>query len=128
MALRVSESQASMFAPNSKSLEWAKANPNCVPLAICANHELVGFAMYEPRGHDIFSVHRFMIDARYQRKGIGFQAMVMIIEKIRSLGGKTIYLSFRPGNFAAKCLYEKLGFVLHEEEADGELLYRLGPA
>jgi diamine N-acetyltransferase len=82
--------------------------------------------MYEPRGNDVFSVHRLMIDAKHQRKGIGFRAMQLVMDQIWSSGGKTIYLSFRPENFAAKHLYEKLAFEFYEEEADGELIYRFG--
>ena len=97
-----------------------------MPLGIYADGEMVGFAMYEPRGNNVFSVHRFMIDNRHQRKGIGLRAMQLVMERISSLGGKTIYLSFRPENVAAKRLYEKLGLDFHEEEPDGELIYRFG--
>jgi diamine N-acetyltransferase len=82
--------------------------------------------MFEPRGNDVFSVHRFMIEAGCQRQGIGLRAMQLLMEKIWTLGGKTIYLSFRPENIGAKKLYEKLGFQFHEVEPDGEIIYRFG--
>jgi len=125
--LRVTEEQAGLIAPNAKSLEWAKTNPNCVPLAVYADDVMVGFVMYEPRGNGIFSIHRCMIDAKNQRQGFGRRAMELTIERIRQLGGITIYLSFRPENNAARRLYESLGFVKHEIEPDGEIVYRLGP-
>lgn len=126
VALSVTEAQDKLIAPNSKSLAWADINTRCVPLAVYADGKMVGFAMYEPRGNDVFSVHRFMIDCRHQRNGIGLNAMQLVMGTISSLGGKTIYLSFRPDNIAAKRLYEKLGFDFHEEEPDGELVYRFG--
>jgi diamine N-acetyltransferase len=126
IALHVTQAQEKLIAPNWKSLEWADANSRCVPLAIFADDELVGFAMFEPRGNDVFSVHRFMIDASHQRQGIGSRAMQLLMEKIWALGGKTIYLSFRPENIGAKSLYEKLGFRLHEVESNGEIIYRFG--
>ena len=89
---------------------------------------MVGFAMFEPRGNDVYSVHRFMIDKRKQRTGIGIRAMRLLMDKISSLGGKTIYLSFPPDNVAAKRFYEQLGFDFHEQESNGELVYRCGPA
>jgi diamine N-acetyltransferase len=126
VALSVAETQEKLIAPNLRSLAWADTNTRCVPLGIYADGEMVGFAMYEPRGNDVFSVHRFMIDNRQQRKGIGLRAMQLVMERISSLGGKTIYLSFRPENVAAQRLYEKLGFDFHEQEPDGELVYRFG--
>jgi diamine N-acetyltransferase len=126
VALSVTKAQTKLIAPNSKSLAGADANPRCVPLGIITDGEMVGFVMYEPRGNEVFSIHRFMIDRRHQRKGIGLQAMQLVMERISSLGGETIYLSFRPENVAAKQLYERLGFTFHEEEPDGELVYRFG--
>ncbi len=126
VALSVTGAQTKLIAPNSKSLAWADTNLRCMPLGIYADGEMVGFAMYEPRGNNVFSVHRFMIDNRHQHKGIGLQAMQLVMERISSLGGKTIYLSFRPENVAAKRLYEKLGFDFHKEEPDGELVYCFG--
>ena len=128
VALSVTETQTKMIAPNSTSMAWADTNPLCVPLGIYFDGEMVGFAMYEPRGNNVFSVHRFMIDMRHHRKGIGLRAMQLVMERISTLGGKTIYLSFRPENVAAKRLFEKLGFDFHGEEPDGELVYRFGLA
>ena len=79
VVLSVTEAQTKLIAPNSKSLAWADTNPRCVPLGIYADGEMVGFAMYEPRGNNVFSVHRFMIDNRHQRKGIGLQAPSVLI-------------------------------------------------
>lgn len=126
VALSVTEAQTQLIAPNSHSLAWADTAPQCVPMGIYRDGELVGFVMYESRGNDVFSVHRFMIDQHHQRKGIGLRAMQLVMERIWALGGKTIYLSFRPENIAAKRLYEKLDFAFHEEEPDGELISRFG--
>ena len=128
----MSDEQAGLIAPNARSLAWARADPDCVPLAVYADDGaddvMVGFVMYEPRGNGVFSIHRCMIDAQHQRRGFGRRAMELTIERIREEGGITIYLSFRPENKAARRLYEGLGFVQHEIEADGEVVYRLGPA
>ena len=125
--LRVTKDQASLIAPNSASLEWARSSPTCVPLGIHLGDTLVGFAMYEPRGNGVYSVHRFMIDADYQRRGIGRAAMQLVMREIQGQGGVTIYLSMRPENVAARQLFTGLGFIEHEVEADGEVVYRYGP-
>ena len=127
VALRVREDQTSLVASNSKSLEWARRNPAIVPKAIYDGKTIVGFLMYEPRGNNVFSVHRLMIDAERQRRGIGRSAMELIIADIRRQGGVTIYTSTRPDNKAAQCLLQELEFVKHEVEPDGEVVYRYGP-
>jgi diamine N-acetyltransferase len=127
ISLAVSEDQSKFVAPNSKSIEWVRKNPRCVPLSVYADHKMVGFVMYEPRGNEVFSIHRIMIDAQHQGKGIGRRALELTIDKIRNLGGSTIYLSFRAENQVAKKLFQSLGFIQHEIEPDGEIVYRLGP-
>jgi diamine N-acetyltransferase len=127
VALRVREDQASLVAANSKSLEWARENPAIVPQVIYEGETVVGFLMYEPRGNRVFSVHRLMVDALWQGRGIGRRAMELVIKDIHRLGGATIYTSTRPGNEAAQCLLAELGFQEHEVEPDGEVVYRHGP-
>ena len=51
---------------------------------------MVGFAMYEPRGNGVFSVHRLMIDAAHQNQGIGSWSMRLVMDTIVGLGGETI--------------------------------------
>lgn len=127
LGLAVLPSQRSLVAPNSNSLAWAAASPSCVPLGILLDGSMVGFAMFEPRGPTVFSLHRFMIDAAHQQKGLGLASMRLVMGRMVDLGAKTIYLSFRPENHAAKALYEKLEFAFHVEEPDGEVVYRYGP-
>lgn len=127
IALRVAPDQRPLIATNERSLLQASANAACVPMAMLRNDEVVGFLMYEPRGNEVVSLHRFMVDQRHQRRGIGRQVMHQLIEQLQHSGVKTIYLSFRPENTAARRLYDTLGFVEHEIEPDGEVVYRLGP-
>jgi diamine N-acetyltransferase len=126
-ALRVGEDQEHLIASNTKSLEQAKSNPNNFPLAIYVDDLMVGFVLYEFREKGLSLIHRCMIDARYQRRGYGRGAMELLIRQIRQLGGTTIFLSIRPENRTAMKLYKSLGFVQHETEEDGEIIYRLGP-
>jgi len=127
IALRVREDQTPLVASNSRSLDWARRNPAIVPQVIYEGETVVGFLMYEPRGNGVFSVHRLMIDAQWQRRGIGRRAMELVIEEIRRLGGATIYSSTRPENEAAQYLLAEFGFEKHEVESDGEVVYRHGP-
>jgi diamine N-acetyltransferase len=126
-ALEVEADQRHLIASNRRSLEQAATNRAAIPLLVLRDEQPVGFLMYEPRGDAVVSLHRFMIDRSYQRQGIGLRAMEQLIELFRAEGFSTIYLSFRPENDAARNLYDRLGFVEHEIEADGEVVYRLGP-
>jgi diamine N-acetyltransferase len=127
VALEVEAKQQHLIACNRRSLEQAATNRAAMPLLVLRDDQPVGFLMYEPRGNAVVSLHRFMIDRRYQRQGIGLRAMERLIERFRAEGFLTIYLSFRPENDAARSLYDRLGFVEHEIEPDGEVVYRLGP-
>jgi diamine N-acetyltransferase len=127
LALEVAAEQRGLVATNEKSLAQAAANPACVPLAACCDGHVAGFLMVEPRGKAVASIHRLMVDRRYQRRGIARAAMRLVIEDLQEQGYQTIYLSCRPENAAARRLFESLGFVQHEIESDGEVVYRLGP-
>jgi diamine N-acetyltransferase len=127
VALEVEAHQRHLIASNRRSLAQADMNRAAVPPLILRDDQPVGFAMYEPRGDAVVSLHRFMVDRNYQRQGIGYRAMERLIERFRAEGFSTIYLSFRPENDAARSLYERLGFAEHEIEPDGEVVYRLGP-
>jgi diamine N-acetyltransferase len=126
-ALQVHEHQRNLIATNSESMRNADISPTAVPKAIYRENELVGFLLYQPRGNDVFSLHRMMIDANHQRQGIGRGAIKLAIQEMEQLGATTIYLSFRPENDAAGALYELVGFTYQETEEDGEILYRRGP-
>jgi diamine N-acetyltransferase len=126
IALEVEAHQRHLIASNRRSLEQAATNRAATPLLVLRDGQPVGFLMYESRGNGVVSLHRFMIHRAYQRQGVGFRAMVQLMERFRDAGFLTIYLSFRPENAAARGLYDRLGFVEHEIEPDGEVVYRHG--
>ena len=126
--LHVHNDQLRLIAPNSQSLEWARAHPECVPLAIRLGATLVGFAMYEPHGRHVFSVRCLMIDAAYQGRGIGRRALELVVDHIQLQGGRTIYLNMRPENTEARRFLTRSGFVEQSTESDGEVVFRYGAA
>lgn len=129
--MEVSEDQHHFVAPNVYSLAEAAYEPGLTPAAIYADETLVGFALYthEPaQGEWAFTrtpyqgelgILRMMIDKQYQGKGYGRQAMQALIERLRQLpGGQAIILNFAPTNAGARRLYERLGFVIYEEDEE----------
>lgn len=129
IAMKVREDQKNFVASNLYSLAEAKIFPDCVPLAIYAAEQPVGFLMYayedERREWWIF---RLMIAQEEQGKGYGRAAMRLAIERMRAIPGcNRIFISFEPENSIAEQLYRSLGFVSNDETFHGEVVYRLDP-
>lgn len=125
--LGVQDSQRSFVADNSISMAQAHYETGNFPLGIYDGEIPVGFCMY---GHDEEGcehwIIRLMIDKRYQSKGYGRKAMLLLVERIRQEFGEVpVYLSFEPENAWGKALYESLGFIPDGRVMDGEIVYRL---
>ncbi len=128
--LKVESSQTQFVASNAFSLAQSKYEPECVPLAVYDDEQLVGFVMYKPEDYGLAKVlfiERLMIGTEQQNKGYGRAAMKVLIERLRSQKGyNAILISFVQGNDIAQKLYSDLGFQDTGEIEDGELVYRLG--
>lgn len=127
LKLKVSEEQMHFVATNAVSIAQAKAQPECVPLAIYDGETPVGFVMYcFDLEEKEYCIYRLMIDSRYQRKGYGREALQKIIDKIKEdKEHHKILISFEPNNSVAKNLYISMGFVPDGRIIDGELVYVL---
>jgi diamine N-acetyltransferase len=118
--LNVSDEQKGYVASNLFSIAETRFEPTCVPLAIYADEVMVGFLMYDASDYYIV---RFMIDARYQGKGYGRAAMLLLLEQFeRERAHPSASLSYVPGNAAAERLYESVGFRKTGEMHEGELV------
>jgi len=145
--LKLAEGQENFVAPNLYSLAEAYVDTTNnddppMPFAIYSNDELVGFAMmefceldedemlYEKYGDkSTYNFFRFMIDERHQGRGLGREAMVKILEFLKTFPqGKadSISLSYEPTNETARKLYSSLGFAETGHLMDGEMVARLG--
>jgi len=124
LKLKVSEEQMHFVATNAVSIAQAKAQPECVPLAIYDGETPVGFVMYcFDLEEKEYCIYRLMIDSRYQRKGYGRDALQKIIDKIKEdKDHHKILISFEPNNSVAKNLYISMGFVPDGRIIDGELV------
>ncbi len=128
--LRVSESQKDFVAANVYSLAQAKAQPECVPLAVYDGDEPVGFVMYCLDEDDKeYWIYRLMIDKAHQGKGYGRQAMKLVLAEIaKDERHHRVFISFEPDNAAARSLYESMGFRPDGRFIDGEIVYYLDSA
>ena len=131
--LAVAEDQQPFVAPNSVSLAQALFAPEAWYRAIYYGDELVGFVMLDdeslrspPPTKPAIGVWRFMIDSRYQRRGIGRVAMLRIIDHVRAKGQfESLELSYVPGAGCPEAFYLGLGFRPTGELAGKEIVLRL---
>ena len=127
IALSVTDEQDNFVASNMFSLAQAKAQPECVPLAIYNGKALVGFVMYCIDLEDKeYWIYRLMIDKTQQGRGYGRKAMQQVISILKQDPDRSIvYLSFEPENHVARKLYESLGFLPDGRIINGETVYCL---
>jgi diamine N-acetyltransferase len=124
--LAVAESQKGFVASNAVSLAQALFAPDAWYRAIYAGDELAGFVMLEdqslrsaPPAEPEIGVWRFMIDERFQGRGIGRAALLQVIEHARAKGlFKTLLLSYVPGPGCPEPFYLGIGFR-HTGRLDG---------
>jgi diamine N-acetyltransferase len=126
--LEVFDEQEDYVASNAYSLAEASVKPEMCPLAVYNDGELVGFVMYclPCDEYDEYWVIRLMIDKRHQRKGYGGAVMRLVPDIIKAdTRYNEIFVSFEPGNVAARKLYEGMGFAPDGRVIDGEIVYVL---
>ena len=131
--LEVAPAQRGFVAPNAFSIAQAYFEPAAWFRAICADSEIVGFAMlYDPtRAVDaaetrVCLLWRFMIAAAHQGRGFGSAAIRLLIEHARTLEGvDTFALSYVPGEGSPRDFYARFGFRDTGEVDEDELVMKL---
>jgi diamine N-acetyltransferase len=124
--LAVTDAQKGFVAPNAVSLAQALFAEEAWYRAIYAGDDLAGFVMLEdeslraaPPPRPEIGVWRFMIDARFQGRGIGRAALLKVVEHVRDKGGfERLQLSYVPGPGCPEPFYLGLGFR-HTGRLDG---------
>lgn len=135
--LAVTEDQRRFVASNLSSVASCyvlSVNGGCpMPFCIYAGEQMVGFVLivYGITGYEAppvaagnYCILRLMIDAKYQRKGYGREAMGRILDYIRTFPAgpaRYCWISYAHDNEVAKGLYESVGF-----QYEGEIAYRDG--
>ena len=120
VALTVHQSQLHFIESSAQCLEDARTDFEGIPWnidGIYVGEELAGFAMHglhteteTPR--ERVWLDRFMMDGKFQGKGYGKKALLMLIPMLYDRYNCTrLYLSAIEANEFAISLYESLGFV-----------------
>ncbi|MFJ8260621.1 GNAT family N-acetyltransferase [Rummeliibacillus sp. NPDC094406] len=114
-------------ASNAVSIAQSKIQDGWITKAIYDEDTIVGFTMYGYANDlEIYEICRLMIDYNYQQRGYGTQALLKVIDEMKSWNDcNEIFLSFESNNIVAKKLYEKIGFKDTGKIVEGEILYKL---
>lgn len=110
------------FCCNAISIAETKYNPEMYPNAIYNNHVLIGFFMYERAENqaDTVTICRFMIDDRFQHKGLEEKALEHILRGLKIQGVRKVVSNIDSTNEMAKNLYRSFGFrFAGDSEKDG---------
>ena len=112
---------------NAISIAEAKYNPEMHPNAIYSNHSLIGFFMYQrPEDHaETATICRFMVDDRFQAKGLAEEALEHILRGLKIQGVRKVSLIIDHADKAAKDLCLSFGFQFTEEINQSERRYEL---
>ncbi|MEU6708317.1 GNAT family N-acetyltransferase [Streptomyces wuyuanensis] len=131
-ALRVRGDQKQFVASVSKSLKEAAKTPEANPWyrAVYRGDEPVGFVMLAwkpPTGpfRERHFIWRLLVDKRYQRRGIGREALAQVAALVRADGATELLTSYEPGDGEPWPFYRKFGFEPTGEIDDGEIVLRL---
>jgi diamine N-acetyltransferase len=125
-ALDVGPEQHGLVAPNSVSIAEAHFEPKAWFRAIYSGEEPAGFAMvWRDADERVFYIWRFMVDARFQGKGVGRRALELLLAEARADGVEEVTLSVVPGTHSALAFYERCGFTPTGEMHGGEAEMKL---
>lgn len=120
--LKVRPDQEMYVAPNVYSIAEASFTPKSWMRGIYAGEVPVGFMMlYDDPDTPEYYLWRFMIDARFQGKGYGREALQLLFEYVRGRPqGDAVTLSYAPGPHSPLGFYQVIGFEETGQEHDGE--------
>ena len=126
MRLDVAPGQSGFVAPVARSVAQASFETNARSLGLYAGGVAVGYLLlwdtrFDPdEPADELYVWRLLIDARFQRRGLGAAAMRWVIAEARRLGVAQVGLSHVIGNDGAASFYARQGFAYTGRVEDGE--------
>jgi len=114
LTLELEPCQKGNLTSNAVSIAQSKFETHFRIRAICKQGEVIGFLAYcrddEPGVVDLYWLFRFMFDKAHQGKGYAQEALTLLVDEIKELGGKRLQTMHKPGNSNAGSAYRKFGF------------------
>ncbi len=126
LKLAVAPGQRRFVATVERSLAQVAYEPAGWPLVIYSGEDPAGFMLlYDARKDqedpaEQLYIWRLMVDARYQRLGLGRRAIDWVVEEARRMGLPVVGLSHVMAAGHAGPFYEKLGFAYNGKIDAGE--------
>jgi diamine N-acetyltransferase len=125
-ALDIAPEQQGFVQPNAVSIAEAFFEPRAWFRAIYLGEEPAGFVMVlRDRDEPVFYIWRFMVDARFQGRGVGRRALELLLDEARADGVAEVKLSVIPGEHSAMAFYGHFGFRPTGVEHGGQIEMRL---
>lgn len=125
--LAVTKEQEDFVTSNAVSIAQSKVQPECIPLAVYHNDEIVGFVMYcidEDDGE--YWIYRMMIDKNYQSKGYGRETLKKLLETIKQdKNHNKIFLGVHIESKSAVKLYKGFDFEFNSQIFGSEHIMKL---
>ena len=129
LKLKVRQDQEQFVSPNAFSLAEAYIYNEAWPRAIYLKDIAVGFLMLadpffinDNQASPSVELWRFMVDKRFQGKGIGKAALDKVVEHVKERGYKELYTSYFPAPGSPEPFYRKYGFDPTGEMDDDEVI------
>ena len=109
---RIGTTRESCSCCNAISIAETKYNAEMHPNAIYNNNALIGFFMYQRAENqtDTATIYRFMVDDRFQHKGLEQEALEHILRGLKIQGVKKVILMIHGTNTIAQKLCLSCGF------------------
>ncbi|POZ54735.1 Spermine/spermidine acetyltransferase [Lysinibacillus sphaericus] len=120
LALHIAANQQDFIETTQQCLDEAASDRRFIPVGLYREDTVVGFAMYGLFPHEDGSqrvwLDRFLIDERYQHKGLGKYFLQQLIDFLQATYNcEKIFLSVYDNNKVAIHLYQLFGFVFNGE-------------
>lgn len=108
--LRLADAQCGLVAPAAYTVAEGGYEPGALLRAIYSDARPVGVLLVETEGLDPYLV-RFMVDADWQRGGIGSAAVELLADELREAGWRALETSFVEVEQGAEGFWRRCGFV-----------------
>jgi diamine N-acetyltransferase len=124
----LTEPKCNFVAPNAVSLAQALFSKHAWYRAIYAGKSLVGFMMlYDNPDEPTYFLWRFMIAEPFHGRGYARQAILRLMDHVRTRPGATeLLLSCGEGEGSPEGFYAKVGFTRTGKVMDEEIVMRIG--
>jgi diamine N-acetyltransferase len=131
MDMELPEHQRGFLASNAFSIAQAKFYADYIPRGIYSDGQPAGFLLYDRASNDNpgeYGIYRFMVDYAQQGKGIGRQAMTLLLEELKAKPDvQLITICYKPDNASARQFYKSFGFKETGLDEIGEMIAVIEP-